>query len=75
MRVDWGLATFSNKSDGKWELRAKRGVCSDQVAASAILDRVLQHSTTFNILGRSYWLREKHQSGIFHDLTATTREG
>ncbi len=41
----------------------------DKARASAILDRVLHHSTTINIRGQSYRLREKRQAGIFHDLT------
>ncbi len=63
------LVITSNKSYGDWG-----DIFSDQVLASAILDRVLHHSTTINIRGHSYRLREKRQSGVFHDLTAT-KEG
>lgn len=42
--------------------------------ASAILDRVLHHSTTINIRGHSYRLREKRQAGVFHDPTASPKE-
>jgi DNA replication protein DnaC len=53
----------SNKSHGAWgELVA------DQVLASALLDRLLHVSTTINIRGQSYRLREKRQAGVFHDL-------
>ncbi len=50
-------------------------VFDDQVLASAILDRLLHHSTTINIRGQRYRLREKRQAGVFHDLTATPKEG
>ena len=33
--------------------------------ASAILDRLLQHSHVLNILGESYRLRGKRQAGLF----------
>jgi DNA replication protein DnaC len=36
--------------------------------AAAILDRLLHTSTTINIRGQSYRLREKRQAGIFTDL-------
>ncbi len=58
------LIITSNKSYGDWG-----EIFADQVLASAILDRVLHHSTTINIRGQSYRLREKRQAGIFHDLT------
>ena len=55
----------SNKSFGEWG-----EVMADQVLASAILDRLLHVSTTINIRGQSYRLREKRQAGMFpHDLT------
>lgn len=59
----------SNKSYGDWG-----EIFADQVLASAILDRVLHHSTTINIRGQSYRLREKRQAGIFHDLTLPGKE-
>lgn len=58
------LIITSNKSYGDWG-----EIFVDQVLASAILDRVLHHSTTINIRRQSYRLREKRQAGIFHDLT------
>jgi DNA replication protein DnaC len=63
------LIITSNKSYGDWG-----EIFADQVLASAILDRVLHHSTTINIRGQSYRLREKRQAGIFHDLTLPGKE-
>ena len=60
----------SNKSFGEWG-----DVFSDHVLATAILDRLLHFSTTINIRGHSYRLREKRKAGVFHDLTATRRGG
>ena len=59
------LIITSNKSYGDWG-----DIFADQVLASAILDRLLHHSTTINIRGQSYRLREKRQAGVFHDLSA-----
>ncbi len=55
----------SNKSYGEWG-----DVVSDYVLATAMLDRLLHYSTTINIRGESYRLREKRKAGVFHDLTA-----
>lgn len=44
----------SNKSFTDWG-----EVLGDSVMASAVLDRLLHHSTVFNIKGESYRLREK----------------
>jgi DNA replication protein DnaC len=63
------LLITSNKSYGDWG-----EVLADPVLASAILDRLLHHSTTVNIRGQSYRLREKKQAGVFHDLTAPGKE-
>ena len=63
------LIITSNKSYGEWG-----DIFADQVLASAILDRLLHHSTTISIRGQSYRLREKRQAGVFHDLTATPKE-
>jgi len=50
----------SNKSYGEWgEIFA-----GDSVIASAILDRLLHHSTTINIKGESYRLKEKKKAGL-----------
>ncbi len=64
------LIITSNKSYGDWG-----DIFADQVLASAILDRLLHHSTTINIRGQSFRLREKRQAGVFHDLTAPPKEG
>jgi DNA replication protein DnaC len=50
----------SNKSYGEWG-----DIFADQVLATAILDRLLHHSTTVNIRGQSYRLREKRRTGLF----------
>jgi DNA replication protein DnaC len=60
----------SNKSYGEWG-----EVVADQVLASAILDRLLHVSTTINIRGQSYRLREKRQAGVFHDLPTAVPAG
>ena len=49
-----GIIVTSNKSYGEWG-----SIFSDSIIASAILDRLLHHSTTINIRGESYRLREK----------------
>jgi DNA replication protein DnaC len=59
----------SNKSYGDWG-----DIFADQILATAILDRLLHHSTTLSIRGQSYRLREKRKAGVFHDLTDPTKE-
>ena len=63
----------SNKSYGEWG-----SIFSDTVLAAAILDRLLHASTTVNIRGESFRLREKRQAGIFTGLlshaSAATQE-
>lgn len=49
----------SNKSFMDWG-----EVFGDQVIATAILDRLLHHSTTLNIKGESYRLKDKRRSGL-----------
>jgi DNA replication protein DnaC len=49
----------SNQSLGGWGQ-----VFGDQVIATAILDRLLHHSTIINIKGESYRLKEKRKSGL-----------
>lgn len=39
-------------------------VFGDPVIATAILDRLLHHSTTMNIKGESYRLKEKRRAGL-----------
>jgi DNA replication protein DnaC len=53
----------SNRSYGEWG-----EVFGDTVIASAILDRLLHHSSTINIKGESYRLREKRKAGLLTPL-------
>lgn len=53
------LILTSNKSYVDWG-----SVFGDQIIAAAILDRLLHRSTTVNIRGESYRLREKRKAGI-----------
>jgi DNA replication protein DnaC len=50
----------SNKSYLEWG-----AVFGDEVAATAILDRLLHFSTTVNIRGESYRLKDKKRAGVF----------
>lgn len=50
----------SNKSYGDWGSI----FATDNVIASAILDRLLHHSTTINIRGESYRLKDKRRAGV-----------
>lgn len=58
----------SNKSYGDWGT-----IFADNVMASAILDRLLHHSTTINIKGESYRLKDKKKAGVI--AKTATREG
>jgi len=49
----------SNKSYGDWG-----SIFGDPVIATAILDRLLHHSTTLNIRGESYRLKERKKAGL-----------
>lgn len=49
----------SNKSYVEWGK-----IFGDDILATAVLDRLLHHSTTFNIKGQSYRLREKQRAGV-----------
>src|ERR1700692_2406001 len=51
---------FSNKNYGNWG-----SIFGDPIIAPAILDRLLHHSTTINIRGESYRLREPRKAGLF----------
>jgi DNA replication protein DnaC len=55
----------SNKSYGDWGQ-----IFADNVIASAILDRLLHHSTTINIKGESYRLKDKKKAGVIAAKTA-----
>ena len=50
----------SNKSYTDWG-----AVFGEQTIAAAILDRLLHHSTTINIRGESYRLKERKRAGLF----------
>ena len=50
----------SNKSYGDWGT-----IFGDPIIATAILDRLLHHSTTINIRGESYRLKERRKAGLF----------
>jgi DNA replication protein DnaC len=49
----------SNKSYGEWG-----DIFKDHMIAAAVLDRILHHSTTINIKGESYRLKERKKQGI-----------
>jgi len=53
------IIVTSNKSFVDWG-----DIFNDQVLATAILDRLLHHSTTVNIKGESYRLKEKRKAGM-----------
>jgi DNA replication protein DnaC len=57
----------SNKSYGDWG-----GIFGDPIIATAILDRLLHHSTTINIRGESYRLKDRRRAGL---LTSREQEG
>jgi DNA replication protein DnaC len=59
----------SNKSYGDWG-----SIFADNVIASAILDRLLHHSTTINIKGESYRLKDKKKAGVIAAKTSS-KEG
>ena len=52
----------SNRSFSQWN-----EIFGDPVIATAILDRILHHSTTINIKGNSYRLREKVKAGLIRE--------
>lgn len=49
----------SNKSYGDWGT-----VFGDPIIATAVLDRLLHHSTTVNIRGESYRLKDRRKAGL-----------
>ena len=53
------IVLTSNKSYGEWG-----SIFGDPVLAAAILDRLLHHSTTINIRGESYRLKERKKAGL-----------
>lgn len=56
------MVLTSNQSFTKWG-----EVFGDPVIATAILDRLLHHSTVLNIKGESYRLREKKKAGFWEE--------
>jgi DNA replication protein DnaC len=53
------IVLTSNKSYGDWG-----SIFGDPIIATAILDRLLHHSTTINIRGESYRLKERRKAGL-----------
>ena len=49
-------------------------VFSDQVIATAILDRLLHHATTLNIKGESFRLKEKRKAGLITQAVNSSEE-
>src|SRR5881227_1066293 len=49
----------ANKSYGEWG-----SIFGDSIIATAILDRLLHHSTTINIRGESYRLKDRRKAGL-----------
>lgn len=63
------LIVTSNKSFLDWG-----DVFNDPVLATAILDRLLHHSTTLNVKGESYRLKEKRRAGLLGRTKTTVEE-
>lgn len=59
------IIVTSNKSYAEWG-----SVFGDEVAAAAVIDRLLHYSTTVNIRGDSYRLKDKKRAGVFTVPTA-----
>jgi DNA replication protein DnaC len=53
------IVLTSNKSYGDWG-----SIFGDPIIATAILDRLLHHSTTVNIRGESYRLKDRRRAGL-----------
>jgi len=49
----------SNKSYADWG-----SIFGDSIIATAVLDRLLHHSTTINIRGESYRLKDRRKAGL-----------
>lgn len=60
----------SNQSCG-----AGGDIFADKVLAAAILDRLPHFSTTINVRGQSYRLREKRKAGVFTGLAELHKDG
>ncbi len=61
------IVLTSNKSYSEWG-----SVFGDPIIATAILDRLLHHSTTVNIRGESYRLKDRRRAGLVGREGATT---
>jgi len=59
----------SNKSYSEWG-----SIFGDSIIATAILDRLLHHSTTINIRGESYRLKERRRAGLIGGREQETKE-
>ena len=53
------IVLTSNRGFGQWG-----EIFGDTIIATAILDRLLHHSTVVNIKGESYRLKEKQRAGL-----------
>ena len=53
------IIVTSNRSFSEWDK-----IFSDSVLATAVLDRLLHHSSVINIRGKSYRLKEKQKNGL-----------
>jgi len=62
------LLITSNKSFLDWHPEGTR-MFNDSVLATAVLDRLLHYSTTLNIKGESYRLKEKRKAGLLGRAT------
>jgi hypothetical protein len=60
------IILISNKSYGDWG-----SIFGDPIIATAILDR--HHSTTINIRGESYRLKDRRKAGLFPRAEEETR--
>jgi len=63
------LIITSNKSFLDWG-----EIFNDHILATAILDRLLHHSTTLNIKGESFRLKEKRRAGLLGQPKTKTEE-
>ncbi len=59
----------SNKSSSEWG-----SIFGDTIIATAILDRLRHHSTTINICGNSYRLKERRRGGLIGGQEQETGE-
>src|SRR5690349_25099975 len=53
------IIVTSNKSYGEWD-----SIFGDPIIATAILDRLLHHSTIINIRSESYRLKDRRRAGL-----------